>query len=68
MQTRSQSRPEEWANAASHAAGVLLVVAVWPWLAAAAQRQGGAQGVAAMAVFALTMASCGILEHQYTIL
>jgi hemolysin III len=56
MHTRTQSRPEEWANAASHAAGVLLVCAVWPWLAAAAQRQGGAQGVAAMAVFALTMA------------
>lgn len=57
MQTRrTQTRPEEWANAASHAAGLLLVAAAWPWLAAAAQRQGGAVGIAAMAVFALTLA------------
>ncbi len=57
MQTRrTQTRPEEWANAASHAAGLLLVAAAWPWLAAAAQRQGGTVGIAAMAVFALTLA------------
>jgi hemolysin III len=56
MDSRSQSRPEEWANAVSHAAGVLLVLTAWPWLAEVAQRQGGWRGVAAMAVFALTMA------------
>ena len=56
MQARTQSRPEEWANAASHAAGVLLVLAAWPWLADVAQRQAGWRGVAAMAIFALTMA------------
>jgi hemolysin III len=53
---RPQSQAEEWANAASHAAGALLVVALWPWLAELALRQGGARGVAAMAVFAATMA------------
>jgi hemolysin III len=53
---RAQSRPEEWANAASHALGVALAFAVWPWLADAAQVQGGALGVAAMAVFVGTMA------------
>jgi hemolysin III len=53
---RPQSRAEEWANAASHAAGALLVLAAWPWLAELALRQGGARGVAAMAVFAATMA------------
>jgi hemolysin III len=52
---RTQSRPEEWANAASHAAGVLLVLAAWPWLADAAQRQGGRLGIAAMAAFVVTM-------------
>jgi hemolysin III len=55
MVTRSQSRPEEWANAASHAAGVLLAIAAWPWLAQAAQAQGGARGVAAMGLFVATM-------------
>jgi hemolysin III len=35
---------------------VLLIGALWPWLAAAAQRQGGMIGVAAMAVFVLTLA------------
>jgi hemolysin III len=54
--SRSQSLPEEWANTVSHAAGVLLVLAAWPWLAEAAQRQGGWRGVAAMAIFAVTMA------------
>ena len=53
---RAQTRPEEWANAASHALGVALAFAVWPWLADAAQVQGGALGVAAMAVFVGTMA------------
>jgi hemolysin III len=52
---RLQSRPEEWANAASHAAGALLVIAAWPWLAELALRQGGSRGVVAMAVFAVTM-------------
>lgn len=55
MVTRSQSRPEEWANAASHAAGVLLAIAAWPWLAQVAQQQGGARGVAAMGIFVATM-------------
>jgi hemolysin III len=55
MHERSQTRPEEWANAASHAAGVLLVAAAWPWLADLAQRQGGQLGLAAMAAFAATM-------------
>jgi hemolysin III len=52
---RLQSRPEEWANAASHAAGVMLALAVWPWLSDAAARQAGAVGVAAMALFVATM-------------
>jgi hemolysin III len=55
MHERSQTRPEEWANAASHAAGVLLVAAAWPWLAELAQRQGGRLGVAAMAAFVATL-------------
>lgn len=55
MVTRSQSRTEEWANAASHAAGVLLAFAAWPWLAQAALQQGGQRGVAAMGVFVATM-------------
>ncbi len=55
MVTRSQSRAEEWANAASHAAGVLLAIVAWPWLAQAAQQQGGARGVAAMGIFVATM-------------
>mgnify|MGYP003487517476 CR=1 FL=1 len=29
---RAQSRQEEWANAASHALGVLLALAAWPLL------------------------------------
>jgi hemolysin III len=53
---RHQTRPEEWANAASHAAGVMLVLAAWPWLAEAAQRQAGTRGVVAMAIFVATMA------------
>jgi len=55
MVTRSQSRPEEWANAASHAAGVLLAIGAWPWLAQAALQQSGARGVAAMGLFVATM-------------
>lgn len=55
MVTRSQSRTEEWANAASHAAGVLLAIAAWPWLAQVAQQQGGSRGVAAMGIFVATM-------------
>jgi len=53
---RNQTPPEEWANAASHAAGVMLVLAAWPWLAEAAARQAGTRGVVAMAVFVATMA------------
>jgi hemolysin III len=53
---RHQSRAEEWANAASHAAGVVLVFAAWPWLAEAAARQAGTRGVLAMAIFAATLA------------
>jgi hemolysin III len=56
MQHRPQTRPEEWANAASHGVGVLVVAALWPWLAQAAWQQGGTRGVAAMAMFALTLA------------
>jgi hemolysin III len=55
MVPRSQSRTEEWANAASHAAGVLLAFAAWPWLAQAALQQGGPRGVAAMGLFVATM-------------
>lgn len=54
--SRHQTRPEEWANAVSHAAGVVLVLAAWPWLAEAALRQAGTRGVVAMAIFAATMA------------
>ncbi|HET9978622.1 MAG TPA: hemolysin III family protein [Burkholderiaceae bacterium] len=53
---RHQSRPEEWANAASHAAGVVLAAMALPWLMQAAERQGGRLGVLAMAVFVATMA------------
>jgi hemolysin III len=56
MHTRTQSRPEEWANTASHALGVLLVLAAWPWLTQAGLRQSGTLGAAAMSVFVLTMA------------
>lgn len=56
MVTRTQSRSEEWANAVSHASGVLFALAAWPWLAEAAQRQGGRLGALAMAVFVTTMA------------
>ncbi len=55
MVTRNQSRHEEWANTASHAAGVLLAFAAWPWLAQAALQQGGQRGVAAMGLFVATM-------------
>lgn len=56
MAIRTQTRPEEWANAASHALGVLLVLAAWPWLTQAGLRQGGTLGAAAMSVFMFTMA------------
>jgi hemolysin III len=52
---RSQSRTEEWANAASHALGVLFAAAAWPWLAELASRQGGRIGVLAMGLFVATM-------------
>ncbi len=55
MDTRTQTRAEEWANTASHALGVVLVIGLWPWLAEAALRQGGQRGVAAMGIFAATM-------------
>lgn len=53
---RTQTRSEEWANAASHGLGVPLAGAAWPWLADAAARQGGSIGVWAMAIFVATMA------------
>jgi len=56
MVTRTQSGPEEWANAASHALGVLMVLAAWPWLTQAGMRQSGTLGAAAMGVFMVTMA------------
>jgi len=52
---RPQSRGEEWANAASHALGVLVACAAWPWLAELAARQGGRVGVWAMGLFVATM-------------
>lgn len=52
---RDQTRAEEWANAASHGAGVLLAIAAWPWLARAALQQGGPLGVAAMGIFMATL-------------
>jgi hemolysin III len=55
MGSRSQSRAEEWANAASHAAGALLPFVAWPWLAQAAWQQGGARGAVAMGIFVATM-------------
>lgn len=55
MDSRNQTRAEEWANSASHAAGVVLAFAVWPWLSQIAWQQGGARGAAAMAVFVATM-------------
>ena len=53
---RTQTRSEEWANAASHGLGVPLACVAWPWLADAAARQGGRIGVLAMAIFVATMA------------
>lgn len=55
MDLRNQTRAEEWANTASHAAGVLLAFAAWPWLSQLAWQQGGTRGVAAMGVFVATM-------------
>jgi hemolysin III len=52
---RTQSRAEEWANAASHALGVLLACGAWPWLADAAARLGGSAGVVAVGLFVATM-------------
>ena len=54
--SRAQTRAEEVANAASHALACALPVLAWPALAAAGQRQAGAIGVAAVAVFCATMA------------
>ena len=56
MVARTQTRPEEWANAASHALGVLLAEAAWPWLAELAAQRAGRIGVLAMAVFVSMMA------------
>ncbi len=56
MVARTQTRSEEWANAASHALGVLLAEAAWPWLAEAAAQRAGRIGVVAMAVFVSMMA------------
>jgi hemolysin III len=55
MHSRDQTRAEEWANTASHAAGVLLAFAAWPWLSQIAWEQGGTRGVVAMGVFVATM-------------
>ncbi len=52
---RVQTRAEEIANAASHALACALPLLAWPVLAASAPRQGGALGVAAVAVFCATM-------------
>lgn len=52
---RLQTRAEEMANAASHALACALPLAAWPALAAAAPRHNGALGVAAVAVFCITM-------------
>ncbi len=52
---REQTRAEEIANAASHALGCALPLLAWPLLSAAAQRQSGALGVIAVAVFCITM-------------
>ena len=52
---RLQTRAEEMANAASHALACALPLMAWPALAAAAPRHNGALGVAAVAVFCITM-------------
>ncbi|MBS0434907.1 MAG: hemolysin III family protein [Proteobacteria bacterium] len=52
---RLQTRAEEMANAASHALACALPLLAWPALAAAAPRHNGALGVAAVAVFCITM-------------
>jgi hemolysin III len=52
---RTQTRAEEWANAASHALGVVLAAVAWPWLADLAARQGGRMGALAMGCFVATM-------------
>jgi hemolysin III len=53
---RPQTRAEELANAASHAAGVVLAAAAAPWLFEVGQRQGGTLGQFAVALFLATMA------------
>lgn len=52
---RAQTRAEELANALSHGLAMLLALAIWPSLAAAAQQQSGRAGAIAMAVFCATM-------------
>jgi hemolysin III len=55
LAVRAQSRGEELANALSHALGVVLAIAAWPALAAAARPQSGTLGVVAVTVFCATM-------------
>ncbi len=62
---RAQTRTEEIANAASHALGCALPALAWPTLSAAARAHGGATGVAAMAVFCLTMAAVFLASTVY---
>jgi len=53
---RDQSRAEERANAASHAIGAPLALALWPALAQAAGQRWGGLGVLAVSLFCATMA------------
>lgn len=62
---RPQTRAEEIANAASHALACVLPVIAWPALAAAAPRQAGALGTAAMAVFCASMAVVFLASAVY---
>jgi len=51
-ESRSQSRGEEIANAASHGAGLLAILAATPFLLAAARRRGTPEAMLAAALFA----------------
>jgi hemolysin III len=62
---RAQTRAEEIANAASHAAACALPALAWPSLAVVARAHNGATGVAAMAVFCLTMAGVFLASAVY---
>jgi hemolysin III len=56
---RTQSRREEWANAASHGLALLVTLASWPWLMSAGHERGGALGALAAVLF------CGSMAFQY---